>query len=1651
MLSFDPSEIYSQYTLDLDAQIAWAGIDLTTDGEVYVRFQYISNNITGNRNVYFDDVRIETGPIVSGPRATAQDPVEVTANGGPLNNVRFTFDQAVDPASFTPSDVILIDPQGFEITPVTVAPVAGSGDTQFDLGFADYDIRGRYRLTVGPDVLDTGGRPMNQDGDGFNGEPADAYVSTVWFSPSALSVPNPPETELYLEGFEGWPPIPSNWAFETERGGTIQVVSGSAHSGDKHLYFLPPEYVRYTTQSAMFLVDLSAHAAAPNLFLEFYKEIVNSGYYTLYPELSNDGVNWVTMPYISSGSGYTRYVIPIGQQVAASPELTLNDPLYVKLRFYRSSSTSTASMRLDDVRISTADLAGPKVLSHRPTDPASTGGPLNTIRIEFDEAIDPATFTPDDVTLTGPFDSEALIDIDDVSPVDGSGNTQFDITFSDQQVRGTYNIVLTSAINDLAGNVMNQDGDYVAGEWSEDRYTGVIEFTPTIAVAGAGPELYRESFEWPPVSTQWRFQSDYQSHFEVDENPEPAMGKSPLLFSTYRERTQTATLSLDLSSAAGSTDLFLEFWAAAESTYPSELHVDLSGDGSVWQNSVYTTVPTTDYALYALDFDEAVASAGVALDGDVYVRFRHYNTPYMPLYSIVWLDDVRLVSGPPSLQLVLSAESVSENAGGGAMTARVARSATLDLSSPLTVTLTGDDPSEAVWNDSTVLIPAGRTNSDPFLIDVVDDLLLDGTQIVTFAASAVGFVTATARLEVTDYETLALDIADAGITETDYPNSTTVTVTRSNIDDLTLPLDLTLSSSDPTEATVPSPVTIPAGEASYAFPITAVADGVVDGPQEITIAAQAPGYVTASDSLWVEDSDGAHLALDIPVDTAQEQVGGFLTAATITRAGDTTSALEVNLVSSQPNEIYVPPTVTIPAGAAFVDFDVHVVNDPEIDGTQTAEVTAYAAGHVLVQSRDQIDVTDDDVPGVLTVGGRLSGTLSTGTFHVLTDIHVMPEVTLSMQPATTLLFDPGIQVLAEGELLAEGEPGNLVKFTSGAATPARGDWLGIQVVNSGGPRTILDNVEIEFADVGLKVSGVDRPWVTLSHANVHDNLSIGVSLEAVYGDDITSSDVHILDSRIYDNGGAGVYVRARGTASWSSGSLSSGNSPTISRNEISHNDGSGILIRSTYTGGSGYVGSAWVSPTVTGNWIHHNQDAGIVGHAFEPYDAFGTGAVAGTYTNNLVVNNASDGIRLTRSYGQLEPKLVNNTVADNLGAGIKHDTLYDYIRNNIVTGNATGIEATSPEPFVPAAGQATYNDVWNNSGGDWVNYDWGTGAPASHNNMSENPQFTTQFTGAQYYHIRGTSPCVDAGTDSGAPTEDHDFQTRRSPADIGFDEAIVLEGRYVFYNNSYFDTPTADNPVFNDDTAIASDKTALLPGETATFANYTGYNLGINGIIIDVPDLPGTPTTLDPSNFVFKVGNDNTPDNWDTAPAPTSITVREDEGGGGSDRVTIIWPDGAIKQEWLQVTMPMNKAATRLAESDVFYFGNSVGENTGDFRVDYSDAFDNIWPLLFTSDPIGVDHPGDVNRDRRIDYSDIFDAVWPNLFGPSPLVQLTAPATPAAPLESTGFVFDENLPWAIELMWLDELYGTSSNSEEEEDDAPEPTAVDGAFAMYSEE
>jgi hypothetical protein len=182
---------------------------------------------------------------------------------------------------------------------------------------------------------------------------------------------------------------------------------------------------------------------------------------------------------------------------------------------------------------------------------------------------------------------------------------------------------------------------------------------------------------------------------------------------------------------------------------------------------------------------------------------------------------------------------------------------------------------------------------------------------------------------------------------------------------------------------------------------------------------------------------------------------------------------------------------------------------------------------------------------------------------------------------------------------------------------------------------------------------------------------------------------------------------------------------------------------------------------------------------------------------------------------------------------------------------------------------------------------------------------------------------------------------------VGQAEAALMESRLIFYNNSFWDGSDAGINAL-DDNAITTDKSALLPGQTSTFANFTNYHLGINGIMIDIAGIAGSPSL---SDFSFLVGNNSDVNTWAAAPTPTDLAVRSGAGVGGSDRVTITWADSAIQNEWLQVTIGTTLG---LSAPDVSYFGNLLGDVTGDGLTAPIDAITIINAINSSAGPYGT-------------------------------------------------------------------------------------------------
>ena len=210
-------------------------------------------------------------------------------------------------------------------------------------------------------------------------------------------------------------------------------------------------------------------------------------------------------------------------------------------------------------------------------------------------------------------------------------------------------------------------------------------------------------------------------------------------------------------------------------------------------------------------------------------------------------------------------------------------------------------------------------------------------------------------------------------------------------------------------------------------------------------------------------------------------------------------------------------------------------------------------------------------------------------------------------------------------------------------------------------------------------------------------------------------------------------------------------------------------------------------------------------------------------------------------------------------------------------------------------------------------------------------------------------------------------------------ETTRVVDRRIYYRRSGFDS----SGLADSDPALAPDKRPLMPGETASFDNYTSYDRGINAVAIDVAHL-AAPDAIDEESFRFLVGNSDDVSLWHEAPEPANVDVRyydrgdDDENGAAGNgeagvyRIVVRWNDNAIENEWLQVTLVADEA-TGLTSDDVFYFGNAIGESgnrPGNTFVDAADVLGTRDHAVGPLDAASIDNAFDFNRDRAVDALD---------------------------------------------------------------------------------
>ena len=333
-----------------------------------------------------------------------------------LDRLRVTFDKAIDVSTFTSEDIVsFTGPNGGISTSYTITSVSGTGNKVFDIRFGVQSSPGTYRLTLGPNIVDSDGNAMNQNGNGVNGEdPGDRYTAEEVLGSSG---PRVIEAQWYGE---------APFTLDRLRVTFDKAIDVSTFTSEDIVSFTGPNGGISTSYT------ITAVSGTGNKVFDIRFGVQSSpGTYrlTLGPNIVDSDGNAMNQ----NGNGVNGE--DPGDRYTAETVLGSSGPRVVEAQFKGSRPRT-----------------------------------FDSVRFTFSKPINPSSFTEDDIIeLTGPDGPISTNFI--IHSVDGSNNTQFDVIFSQQAKRGNYKIVIGPFIEDSSGNPMNQNGDSINGQIPEDRYS----------------------------------------------------------------------------------------------------------------------------------------------------------------------------------------------------------------------------------------------------------------------------------------------------------------------------------------------------------------------------------------------------------------------------------------------------------------------------------------------------------------------------------------------------------------------------------------------------------------------------------------------------------------------------------------------------------------------------------------------------------------------------------------------------------------------------------------------------------------------------------------------------------------------------------------------------------------------------------------------------------------------------------------------------------------------------------------------------------------------------------------------------------------------------------------------------------------------------
>jgi hypothetical protein len=378
----------------------------------------------------------------------------------------------------------------------------------------------------------------------------------------------------------------------------------------------------------------------------------------------------------------------------------------------------------------------------------------------------------------------------------------------------------------------------------------------------------------------------------------------------------------------------------------------------------------------------------------------------------------------PSVVLTTGASSVSETGGTTTATATLSKPCFSDVTVTLSLTGTATVASDYTMGTS-IVIPSGSLSASITLAAVSDPAdETDETVIINITAVTNGTESGTQQQTVTvldddEAPTVTLTSGAGSISETGGSTTITATLSATSSQIVTITLGLSGTATSPTDYTLGTTITIPAGNTNASITLAAVSDPTDEANEtvliDITAVTNGTENGTQQQTVTILDDDAAPtVTLSAGSPNISETGGTTTVTATLSTASAQTVTVALGLTGTATiaTDYTLGTTITIPAGNTSASITLSTVGDPtdEADETMIIDITAVTNGTENGTQQQTVTILDDDAaptvtlsagsPNISETGGTttVTATLSAASSQIVT-------VTLGMTGTATIVTD----------------------------------------------------------------------------------------------------------------------------------------------------------------------------------------------------------------------------------------------------------------------------------------------------------------------------------------------------------------------------------------------------------------------------------------------------------------------------------------------------------------------------------------------------------------------------------------------------------------------------------------------------------------------